>query len=159
LARVPHAPASGRCPCHSSGTCDAAWWPNLIIRRLPGYTVMPSSTCCGTCKLIIVGLPRVIDFFFFLFSLLITKVHNYPLRLLSFNFSHHSLNFSFHPYSFYKSFVFFFLILSFNHNFLYVLFFISVLILLISYFIPFIVLVLLNPSYFLLVFHNPSSLF
>ena len=158
MARVPHAPASGRCLCHSSGTCDAAWWPNLIIRRLPGYTVMPSSTCCGTCKLIIVGLPRVIDFFFFLFSLLITKVHNYPLRLLSFNFSHHSLNFSFHPYSFYKSFVFF-LILSFNHNFLYVLFFISVLILLISYFIPFIVLVLLNPSYFLLVFHNPSSLF
>jgi len=50
--------------------------------------------------------------------------------------SSHSLNFLFHPYSFYRSF---FLILSFNYNFLYVLFFISFLILLIFnfVFIPF----------------------
>ena len=61
-------------------------------------------------ELIKAGLPQVIDFFcfFFLFFLLTTKVHNYPLHLLLFNFSSHSLNFLFHPYSFYRSFVCFF---------------------------------------------------
>jgi hypothetical protein len=97
-------------------------------------------------------LPSVIDFFcfFFLFSLLTIKVHNYPLCLLFFNFSPHSLNFLFRPYFFYRSFVFFFSILSFNYSFLYVLFFILVLILLIFYFVSihFIVSVLLNSSLF-----------
>jgi len=70
---------------------------------------------------------------FCIFSLLIAKVHNYPLCLLFFNFSPHYLNFFFHPYSFYRSF--FFPILFFNYNFSYVLFFISLLILLIFNFI------------------------
>ena len=70
--------------------------------------------------------------FFFLFSLLTTKMHNCPLCLLFFNLSSHYLNFLFHPYFFYRSF---FLILSFNYNFLYVLFFILFLILLIFYFV------------------------
>ena len=45
---------------------------------------MPSYTCCSACRKIMVGLPPVIDclFFFFLFSLLKTKMHNYSLHLL-----------------------------------------------------------------------------
>jgi len=61
-----------------------------------------------------VGLPPMIDFLLFLSSLLTIKVHNYPICLLFFNFSPHSLNFLFHPYSFYRSFFFnFFLQLQF----------------------------------------------
>jgi hypothetical protein len=71
--------------------------------------------------------------FFFLFSLLTTKLYNCHLYLLFVNFSLYSLNFLFHFYSFYRSFVFF-SILSFNYNFLYVLFFISILILLIFFY-------------------------
>ena len=91
-----------------------------------------------------VRLPPIIDFFFFLFSLLTAKVHNYSLCLLLFNFSPHSLNFLFRPSFFDKSFLF---ILSLNYNFSHALFFILVLILLIFNF--FIVSVLLNPSLFL----------
>ena len=45
---------------------------------------MPSFTWCGACREIMIGLPLVIDYlwFFFLFSLLTTKVHNCPLCLL-----------------------------------------------------------------------------
>jgi len=90
--------------------------------------------------------------FFFLFSLLTTKLYNCHLYLLFVNFSLYSLNFLFHFYSFYRSFVFF-SILSFNYNFLYDLFFISILILLIFFIlIPFIVSVLLNPSLFFFYF-------
>jgi hypothetical protein len=48
-------------------------------------------------------LPLVIHCFcfFFIFSLLTAKVYNCPLCLLFFNFSPHSLNFLFCPYSFY----------------------------------------------------------
>ena len=134
LACVLHAPASGWRPRHSGGACDATRCPNLVIHRLLGCAVILSSTWCGACGRIIVGLPPVIDClcFFFLFSLLTTKMHNCPLCLLFFNLSSHYLNFLFHPYFFYRSF---FLILSFNYNFLYVLFFILFLILLIFYFV------------------------
>jgi hypothetical protein len=46
--------------------------------------------------------------FFLSFLSLTAKVHNCPLYLLFFNFSPHSLNFLFFPYSFYRSFVLFF---------------------------------------------------
>jgi hypothetical protein len=108
LARVPHELASRWHLCHSSGACDAARWSNLFIRCLPGYVAIPSYTCCGSCRWIMVGLPPVIDCFcfFFLFSLLTTKVHNCPLYLLFVNFSPYTLNFLFHPYSFYRIFFF-----------------------------------------------------
>ena len=59
-------------------------WPNLVIRRLTRCAVVPSSTWCGACKQIMIRLSPVIDclHFFFLFSFLRTKVHNYPLCLL-----------------------------------------------------------------------------
>jgi hypothetical protein len=69
LARVPHAPASGRRLRHSSGACDATRWLNLAIRRLPG--------CAAE-----------INFSFF--SFLKAKMYNCPLCLLFFNFSPHS---------------------------------------------------------------------
>ena len=50
-------------------------------------------------------------FFFLLFLSFLSstvQVHNCPLCLLFFNFSPYSLNFLFYPYSFYRSFVFFF---------------------------------------------------
>jgi hypothetical protein len=118
LARVPHALASRRHLCHSSGACDAARWSNMFIRCLPGYVAIPSYTCCGSCKWIMVGLPPVINClcFFFLFSLLTTKVHysfyrifvfffNFVLQLqfliyFIFHFSPHSFNFLFCFYSF-----------------------------------------------------------
>jgi len=117
------------------GACDATQWPIMSIRRLPRCVAVSFFTWCGACRRIMVELLLVIDClrFFFLFSLLTTKVHNFPLCLLFVNFSPHSLNFLFHPYSFYRSF--FFSILSFNYNFLYVLFFILVPILLIYYFV------------------------
>jgi hypothetical protein len=83
LACVPHAPASGRRLRHSGGACDTTRCPNLVIHRLLGCSVIPSSTWCGVCGRIIVGLPPVINClcFFFLFSLLTTKMHNCPLCL------------------------------------------------------------------------------
>jgi len=98
----------GVCPRYSSGVCDVAWWLNLVIHRLPRCAVVPSFIWCGTCRWIMVRLLSVIDclYFFFLFSLLTTKVYNYPFCLLFVNFSPHSLNFLFCPYSFYINFVF-----------------------------------------------------
>jgi len=63
---------------------NASRWPNLIIRHLTRCAVVPSSTWCGACKQIMIRLLLVIDClcFFFLFSFLRTKVHNYPLCLL-----------------------------------------------------------------------------
>jgi hypothetical protein len=123
-----------RRPRHLGGACDTTQYPNLVIHRLLGCVAIPSFTWCGACRRIMVGLPPVINClcFFFLLSLLTSKMHNCPLCLLFFNLSSHFLNFLFHPYSYCRIF---FLILSFNYNFLYVLFFISFLILLISYFV------------------------
>jgi len=50
----------------------------------------------------------IVYVFFFLFTILTTKVHNCPICLFFVNFSPQSLNFLFQPYSFYRSFVFFF---------------------------------------------------
>jgi len=60
---------------------DAFRRPNLVNRRITRCAVVPSSTWNSTCSHIMVGLPPVIDClrFFFLFSLLTTKVHNYLL--------------------------------------------------------------------------------
>jgi len=148
----PHIPTSVWRLCHSGDVCNAVWWLNQVIHSLPECATVSSSTCCGVCMLIMVGLPLMIDFFLLFLSFLSStvQVYNCPLCLLFFNFSPYSLNFLFYPYSFYRSFVFF-SILSFNYNLSYVLFFISIFIHLISYFvfIPFIVSVLLNLSLFL----------
>ena len=77
-------PENGWRPRHHRGACDAFRWPNMDNRCLTGWAVVPSFTWCGACRQIIVRLPPVIDClcFFFLFSLLTTKVQNYPLCLL-----------------------------------------------------------------------------
>jgi hypothetical protein len=124
LASVEYAPTSEWCPRLSGEAYDTTRWSNLAIRHLHECAVMFSSTWCGACSFMVVGLPLMTDYFYFsfLFSLLTVKVHNYHLCLLFFNFSPHSLNFLFRPYFFYRSFVFF-SILSFSCNFSYVLFF------------------------------------
>jgi hypothetical protein len=58
--------------CHSGDVCNVVWWLNQVIHSLPECATVSSSTSCGVCMLIMVGLPLMIDFFFcffFLFSL------------------------------------------------------------------------------------------
>jgi len=109
LASVEYAPTSEWCPRHSGEAYDTTRWSNLAICHLHECAVVFSSTWCGACRLMVVGLPLMTDYFYFsfLFSLLTAKVYNYHLCLLFFNFSPHSLNFLFRPYFFYRSFVFF----------------------------------------------------
>jgi len=108
LVYVPHVLTNGRHLHHSSGAYVAARWSNLVIRHLLGSVAVHSFTLCDTCGRIMIGLSPVIDClcFFFLFSLLTTKMHNCHICLLFVNFSSHSLNFLFRPYFFYKSLVF-----------------------------------------------------
>jgi hypothetical protein len=75
-------------------TCSSEWtapnikeahetlrWSNLAIHRITRYADVPSSIWCNACRHIMVGLSSMINClcFFFLFSLLTTKMHNYPL--------------------------------------------------------------------------------
>jgi len=109
LARIPHVSSSGQRHALLGGACVSVRWSNMIIHRLPECTVMPYSTWCSSCKWIMVGLPPLINFlfFFFLLSLITTKIHNclfiycLPISILN------SSNFLFRLCSSYKSFVFF----------------------------------------------------
>jgi hypothetical protein len=60
---------NGWCLRHQRGTCDDFQWPNLIICRLTGCTIIPFSTWCGACRQIMIGLLSVIDYLCFFFSL------------------------------------------------------------------------------------------
>ena len=63
LACVPHA-------LRVDGACDAARWSNLAICRLPRCAGVLSSTWCGACRLIMVRLSLIINFFSFFLSFL-----------------------------------------------------------------------------------------
>jgi len=81
LSRVPHDPVSGRHSHHEGGVWDASRLSNLAIHRLTRCADVPFSIWYGACRHIMVQLPSMIDClcFFFVFSLLTTKVHNCPL--------------------------------------------------------------------------------
>jgi len=96
-ASVPHASASGWRVWHHPAA-KFGQPPSPPTRSRVIYTVWRALAYGGW-----IATGDRLFLFFFLFSLLLAKLHNYPLCLLFFNFISYFLNFLFHPYSFYRN--------------------------------------------------------